>query len=216
VFVQNVAKHAPKMVIEFAVRGGVPIDALQSGVADLVLQLSSELPAWVDSRSLYTDRLVCLVRKDHPTVGRSLTLAAYQRMPHIRISPEGYGASAVDNFLDSAAVRRQIEFYVYSFGMAYEFVARTDAILTAPWQMAKVAAKRLGLRVLEPPIELPQFSIDVVWHRGRDDDALAWLRDRLCAAAASAEDGAGDRTVAAGTGASAARPRRRRSTRRSG
>jgi len=63
-------------------------------------------------------------------------------------------------------------------------VARTDAVLTLPEWVARAIAPGLGLKILPPPFDIPPFVLDLIWHQGRDDAALQWLRAQLLDVAA--------------------------------
>ncbi|MEL6180833.1 MAG: LysR substrate-binding domain-containing protein, partial [Myxococcota bacterium] len=178
-FAATVLRKAPGMTLEIRPRIVPMVDELEAESVDLVIQLERELPSWAGSVQLYRDGLVCVVREGHPDVGDALTLEQFCRLPHVRISPEGFGASGLDRMLEAMGVERRIAVYAFSFAMAPEIVMRTDAVLTMPIRQARVIAPRLGLRLVEPPFEMPWFATQLVWHRGRDDSALAWLREQL-------------------------------------
>ena len=47
-------------------------------------------------------------------------------------------------------------------------------------RIARTYARTLPIRVLKPPLELPDFPISMVWHPRSDKDAAhMWLRARL-------------------------------------
>ena len=183
--VERVLRAAPGMALDIRHRSEGELVDLAAGRSDLVLRLAGPVPAWATCEALYSETMVCLVRRGHPSVRARLAADDFRRLPHIRISPEGHGASTIDPALSAWGIERRVAVYTWSFLMAPELVARTDAILTMPARMAAVAASRLDLRVVEPPFPLPGFTIDMVWHRDRDDPAAAWLRG-LCREAADA------------------------------
>ncbi len=183
--VRRVAREAPGVTLDIRHRHGDPLVDLAAGRVDLVMQLAGPVPAWAGRETLYRDDFVCVVRADHPAVGERLTLDDFRRLPHVRISPEGYGASTIDPALADDGIERRVVVYTWSFLMAPALVVGTDAILTMPARMAAVMAPRSGLKRVEPPMPLPGFAIDMVWHGSRDDAAARWLRE-TCRAAADA------------------------------
>jgi DNA-binding transcriptional LysR family regulator len=41
------------------------------------------------------------------------------------------------------------------------------------------------LRIVKPPLPIPDFGVQLVWHQRMDDDAgSVWLRDQIVACAA--------------------------------
>ncbi|HEY0132655.1 MAG TPA: hypothetical protein VGB85_01210, partial [Nannocystis sp.] len=68
------------------------------------------------------------------------------------------------------------------FLAAPEMVAASDLILTTAELVAQHFAKLYPLQVLAPPIDLPPFGIDAVWHERFDQDpAHRWLRGQVAA-----------------------------------
>jgi DNA-binding transcriptional LysR family regulator len=57
-------------------------------------------------------------------------------------------------------------------------VASTDLLGMFPLSMGPLMEKRLGLRVLAMPLELPDLPIYMIWHETRRNDAAhRWLRE---------------------------------------
>jgi DNA-binding transcriptional LysR family regulator len=57
-------------------------------------------------------------------------------------------------------------------------VASTDLLGLIPSSMGPLMEKRLGLRVLAIPFELPALPIYMIWHETRRNDAAhLWLRE---------------------------------------
>ncbi|MFN3199376.1 MAG: LysR family transcriptional regulator [Bradymonadia bacterium] len=182
-FTRRVMRQAPGMVLDFRMQESPAEALLANNTADLVVHLSQDRPSWVGRAVLYTDHMMCLVRSDHPTLHGHLTLDDYLSHVHVRVSPDGFGPSAVDHYLAEQGLRRRISAFTGSFTMAPEIVAVTDAILTLPSRLAQAMASRLDLQQLPPPLEFPSFTIEVIWHRGYTDDALEWIRAQLHQAA---------------------------------
>ncbi len=167
---------APEVGINIRPRSTRSIEMLEVGELDLLLRLTDDVPSWAERTPLDAGDVVCVVRGDHPRVKSRLTVALFEELPHVRVSPQGFGASTTEKRLRELGIERKILAYTFSFATAPEFVARTDAILTLPEGVAQAVAPRLGLRILEPPFEIPGFVLDMIWHKRRDDPALAWLR----------------------------------------
>jgi DNA-binding transcriptional LysR family regulator len=138
---------------------------------------------------LFTESFACLVRKDHPEVGESLSLETFARLSHALISPRGSGPSFVDNALAERGLSRRIALRIPFFLAAPMIIARSDLILTAPRRVALQFAESLPLRVIEPPLPLASFSVHLVWHERDDTEpAHTWLRKAICRAAESATE----------------------------
>lgn len=181
---EQVRSQAPGIAFNVRPRSTRSLERLEMGELDLLFQLTTPVPGWAARAVLDTGDVVCVVRGDHPGVGDTLTADCYATLPHVRISPQGFGASTTEQRLQTLGIDRTVAVWTYSFATAAEFVARSDAILTLPAAVARVVAPRLGLRTLDPPFDIPGFVLDMVWHQGRDDDALAWVRSVLLSIAA--------------------------------
>jgi len=56
-------------------------------------------------------------------------------------------------------------------------LAESELVATVPVVLAKLLAKRWGLRVLEPPLALPRYTVSLYWHeRYHRDEGNRWLR----------------------------------------
>lgn len=173
---------------------------VRDGTADLSICLPGLFPPEFRTASLLTERFVCVVRDGHPRVKASMPLDTWLTLDHVVVSPLGK-PSAVDQVLATRGLSRRIRVVVPYFAAALHLVAAGDDVLTVSASAVR-AWSAPGLRVLEPPVELPTYSVNLLWHpRLEQDPANRWLRDLLVRAA---------RTVGA-----AARPRRPRAGRAS-
>jgi len=175
----RVMREAPGMAINIRPRSTRSMEMLEFGELDILLKLTGDVPAWAGRAPLDTGDVVCVVRGGHPRVRGALTLEAYRELPHVRISPQGFGASATELKMRELGIDRDVVVFTYSFVTAPELIARTDAVLTMPRWVASVIAPRLGLQILESPIDIPDYTLDMVWHLGRDDPSLVWFRQVL-------------------------------------
>jgi DNA-binding transcriptional LysR family regulator len=159
---------------------------LRDGVADLSVCILGHFPPEFRTRQLFIDRFVCVVRKDHPRVGRRLTLDRYLALDHIVVSPLGR-PSHVDTVLAASGRERRIRRVVPFFSSGLLLAAATDEILTVSDRAALALAPALGLRIVEPPLPLSAYSLNLLWHPRLDNEpANRWLRDVFVRAAKEA------------------------------
>lgn len=155
-------------------------ERLRRGETDLAVGIYGALPPELRTRPIITDRLVCVARAGHPAVGEVLTLEAFTSLDHVQVAPRGQPGGYVDEVLASRGLRRRVTRAVPYFHVALEWVAGSDRLLTVSERIARRAAPGLGLRVLEPPLELEPFALSMVWHPRLDSDpGHRWLRERL-------------------------------------
>jgi DNA-binding transcriptional LysR family regulator len=183
---------------------------LRDGVADLSVCILGHFPPEFRTRQLFTDRFVCVVREDHPRVGRRLTLDEYLALDHIVVSPLGL-PSRVDSLLSERGHERRIRRIVPFFISALLLAATTDYILTVSDRAAMAMAKTLRLRMVQPPLPLSSYALHLLWHpRLENEPANRWLREVFVRAAKEAVP---DAQAENRRNLNHATPRRRRSER---
>jgi DNA-binding transcriptional LysR family regulator len=185
----RVRREAPNVSVELrAPNLDLARDWLDKGEIDFRL-------AWIhrprpESRfgKLPEDRLVCLVRKGHPTVGEELLVGDFYELPHVRpsIAVTRDGASmevTIEQYLGlpfrkrPVARRLHLSLLVQSFSTIRQVVAETDMIATVPERATWDLDPRLGLRVMRPPIALPPLRGALYWHeRNNADSRHQWFR----------------------------------------
>jgi DNA-binding transcriptional LysR family regulator len=179
--------------------------AVRDGSADLSVCLPGAFPPEFRTRPLLTERFVCVFRADHPRIGRRLTLDTYLALDHIVVAPLGK-PSHVDSVLAERGQQRRIACVVPYFASALHLTGVTDYVLTVSESAARAVAGRLSLRIVEPPLALPSYSVNLLWHPRLDNEpASQWLRDVFVRAASATRP---DSRSAADTGpAPTTRPR---------
>jgi len=162
---------------------------LRDGTGDLSVCLPGNFPPEFRTRPLLTERFVCVVRKDHPRVGRRLTLDTYLSLDHMVVAPLGK-PSHVDTLLAERGQARKIRCIVPYFASALHLVAVTNYVLTVSESAARSVADTLRLRVVEPPLSLASYAVSLLWHPRLDNEpANRWLREVFVRAAGTVSAG---------------------------
>lgn len=129
---------------------------------------------------LFEEEFVCVVRKDHPRVRGPLDLDTYADLPHVFVAPRGTPGGIVDQVLAKHRRKRRVAIAVPQFLLAPFLVSKSDMVLTIGRRVAEDFAAMLPLRILEPPITIPPFVTQLVWHeRTQGDPAHQWFRARI-------------------------------------
>lgn len=129
---------------------------------------------------LFEEEFVCVVRADHPRVGASLDLDTYVDLPHVFVAPRGTPGGIVDEVLAKHGRTRRVAIAVPQFLLAPFLVSKSDMVVTIGRRVAEDFARLLPLRVLEPPVRIPPFTTQLVWHeRTQGDAAHGWFRDQI-------------------------------------
>jgi len=163
----------------------IGIEYLRHGTADIGLGVYGDVPADIIRQPILTDRLVCLLRSDHPVLAKGLSLDAFCDLEHVLVSPDGDGRGVVDAGLEDLGRSRHIARTTGSFLAAPHLLLGTDLVLTMASRLAVRYAALLDLVVVNAPLELPQVNISLLWHcRSDEDGAHRWLRDEITKIAA--------------------------------
>lgn len=212
------AEETPLVSIRFVPNTQDDAALLRGGPSDLAVGIYGDLPQEMRSRQLLTDRFVCVVRADHPTVGKRLSLEQFGKLGHVQVAPRGNPGGYIDDVLRERGLTRRVARAVPFFHTALQLTARTDYVLTISERVASQAAAAMGLRVLPPPIPLRPYALSLVWHPRFDGDAgHRFLREVFARAAKEAASevhtGARTRLDASDPSSGQARKRPRRQER---
>lgn len=182
----TLAESAPGVDLRAVPNAPDDAERLRTGASDLAIGIYGSLPPELKLRPVITDRLVCVVRRDHPKVKRRLTLDQFVALPHVQIAPRGRPGGYVDDMLAARGLERRVTRAVPYFRTGLEMVSRSNRLLTISERIVKLLAADLDLRVLEPPLPLEPFALSMVWHPRLDDDpAHRWFREQLLAVTAA-------------------------------
>lgn len=154
-------------------------EALKAGRLDLVITDELDGPG-LYRQAIYSERFVSLVRADHPLSGESLSLPQYLAVGHLLFSLDGHGGGIVDSLLGAQGLRRRVAVRVPHVSVIPRIIAQTDLIVTLPERVALQFRDAWRLRVLQPPLEIPRYSVRQFWHeKYHRDPANRWLRQLL-------------------------------------
>lgn len=188
----RLAKSAPAVDLWLAAMDEDPLDLLARGRIDAFIGpvLAGYDRPDIRERLLFDEHFVCLVREGHPAATKRWTLAQFAALDHAFLAPRGRPGGAVDDVLAAHGLTRRIAVALPHFLVAPFVVANTDLVLTVPARIARTFAGFLPLRTVEPPVDIPGFSMALMWHeRQHHDPAHEWFRNELVSVAAALDGG---------------------------
>ncbi len=156
------------------------LEELDAGSLDLAIGVFTQGQVHHKRRPLYTENFLCLFSSEQLELTPPISLDDYLRVPHILTSLSDDAHGAVDEALAKHKLKRSIAMTTPGF-LAVPFVLRrTPLITTMPSRLARYFAEAFGLVTSEPPIELPSFTISLLWHASFDQDpGHVWLRQTV-------------------------------------
>lgn len=164
-------KEAPEVQLRFVPNTPNDAAALRDENSDLAVGIYGDLPQEMLSRQLLTDRFVCATRRGHPLLSRKMTLEDFVQWPHIQVAPRGQPGGYLDDVLREKGLERKVARAVPYFLTALQWVSQTDYLLAISERLAKRFDMSLGLQLLEIPLALRPYALNLVWHPRVEGDA---------------------------------------------
>ncbi|MFX1671452.1 LysR family transcriptional regulator [Paraburkholderia sp. A2WS-5] len=152
--------------------------ALEAGEIDIVIGNWPKPDPHFSRSDLFTDKIVCMMRADHPLARAPLTRDAYLAAAHLAPTPyTGANASPVDLGFAKAGAHRRIVATLPYFGLAPQVLLQSDLIFTTTRRFATHYARLLPIAVVEPPLAFPRIRCYQLWHPQPDRPSdIDWLR----------------------------------------
>jgi len=152
-------------------------ERLEHGELDLAVADDWALRHLRRRQRLCWERFVCLVRREHPRIRRSLTLERFLAERHALVSARGRVAGNVDDALERLGRTRDVALTLPHFLAVPAIVAETDLVVTLAERIARRFAEPAALRVLKPPFEVVGFEVSMAWDPSTEGDgAVDWIR----------------------------------------
>ncbi|MDP3492141.1 MAG: LysR family transcriptional regulator [Hyphomonadaceae bacterium] len=191
----RLATEAPGIDIRFENYGPDLIERVETGRLDLAFATANTpLPPGARSESYAHDKLVLVLRKNHPMAKKKWAIEDYGKVSHVGISILGDAGSELDAQLAKVGVHRRMALVTPHFIAALAAVAGTDMATTLSRVFATRFADQFGLVMKEPPLPNIDLELTVVWsHLRAADPVLAWVRGVMRDVAKETMDLAGSR-----------------------
>ncbi|TJZ44159.1 LysR family transcriptional regulator [Streptomyces piniterrae] len=175
--VARAAREAPQVVLRFLGESHIDVPLLRDGAADLELGVIDSREPEIRTEELFEDRGVAVVREGHPLTAAKLTARRFADAAHINFSRRGRLTGPIDAALAERGLRRKVIATVPTFAASLMMVQDSDAVGLSNERIGAATVRRLGLRTLEIPLDLPSMTMAMAWHPRQDADAgHIWLR----------------------------------------
>ena len=163
-------------------------EELRSGSVDLALGWVARVHDEVGQRRLFDESFVCILRPNHPRVGRKLSLKQFASEWHLLV---GRYDDASENFfrsldgdlerqLTQRGITRKVAMRVPHFLSVPNVIANTDLLCVVPRRLAEVYAAQSQVRFVPLPVPSESFRVSQFWHkRFEHDQGNRWLRETI-------------------------------------
>jgi DNA-binding transcriptional LysR family regulator len=154
------------------------VDLLDAGTIDAAVGVPpTQAESRILTRPILRDDFVTIVRRDHPSARRGMSMKAFLSLSHVLVSPEGDRHGLVDEALAQVGKQRRLALTLPQMFAAPAVVARTDMTATVMKRVALHSSARRSLALFPPPVALADVVFDLIWHRRNDTHpAQRWLR----------------------------------------
>lgn len=155
-------------------------EALRGGAADLTIGNLPDFDAGFYQQRLFRDYYVCIVSRDHPTIGARLTARQFAAAGHAIAMPDGTGHDIIERTLIAHGLESRIALRVQNFLVLPSIVAASELIAVVPHSVGSQISPKDAVRLLPLPVDIPAFDVRQCWHeRYHDDPGHRWLRQQF-------------------------------------
>jgi DNA-binding transcriptional LysR family regulator len=152
------------------------VQSLEADQLDFGISMELEHSRSLLESPLCADRMCCVMSADHPLASGKLTLQAFLKYPHLRVSMSPTDIRFVDNVLADRGLKRKIAINVPNWLLVPPTLIGSDLLAVVSERLARRFAS--GVLVAKPlPFESRPFEWTLYWHRRYDKSAPhVWMR----------------------------------------
>ena len=188
--IRTLSAEAPDVTINVRPRAADVPSLLRQERVDLVIEPRETMgPSPLPSTSLFRDRWLCMLDASVHQ-GTVLDPERYLALPHLVYSiGQDLQLNLADRHLADLGVQRRVELTIESFLMV-PLLIRGTTLVSLVLERSTQLLPLTGLRLVDPPIPVPDINEAMYWNpRNTDDAGHRWLRSRVAATAAALDVG---------------------------
>jgi DNA-binding transcriptional LysR family regulator len=161
------------------------VDDLASGKLDAAIGNLPALREQTRSELLFHEHYVCVISRDHPSIGESLSIEEFVGARHAMASAPSSGQPLVQQTLAEHGIERKLALRVPHFSVLPQLIAGSELLTTVPSRIAQLFVSQASLRILQLPVTVKPFEVRVHWHPRQEGSAAGrWLVRQIAAATA--------------------------------
>lgn len=174
--IDRVSAEAPGVRLHFIPKTNKDSAPLRDGIVELETGVVDEMTApELRVQALFRDRVIGVVRLQHPLTKGKITPGRYAAGRHILVSRRGLEGGPIDEALKKLGLERQIVTIVGGFSTALTLARGSDLIASVPER--HTGNLRVGMHSFPLPGATWDVTVSLLWHPRLDaDPAHRWLR----------------------------------------
>ena len=171
--------HAPQATVRSVT---LPPDeialGLEAGDIDLAIGYFPDLKARnFFQQRLFTHSFISLLNAGHRIGGERMSMDDFLNAGHAVIRAEGRSQEVFEQLLARHKIERRVVLSTPHFMSIPFIIAATDLVVTVPYAVGESFSRMSGIRLIQPPLDIPKFDLKQHWHRKyHKDDANMWIR----------------------------------------
>lgn len=196
--IARIRAEAPRVVINVRSTDATLAEALETGRVDLAIGVFGRTAEVFAREILFHERLVWVVRADHPAASDPAPLKAVEKLPLVLLAPGNRERPPADRssrlieplvmWEDLASdqtplgrgASQRIRVVVDNSHEVLAIVATSDMAALAPYRLARSRQEALGLKLVDLADTRPTAAFETIWRADRSaHPALGWLRGIL-------------------------------------
>ncbi|MEZ5802096.1 MAG: LysR family transcriptional regulator [Rhizobiaceae bacterium] len=155
------------------------VDALERDEIDMAVSFGLAHGSTILAEPVMQDRMVCVVRRDHPFAASRPSIEAFLAAKHVRVSMSPTDLRFVDDVLVAGDNKRTVALNLPHWLVVPRILHETDLVAVMPERLFLALADD-RLAACELPFASSAFAWSLYWHRRQDrNPAIRWLRDSL-------------------------------------
>jgi DNA-binding transcriptional LysR family regulator len=177
---KTISRIAPRVRLRIEPKWNATIlNQLDSALIDIAVGIVPNLPNRFDSVTLFEDRYVCVMRRDHPLARQPLSEEDFLAAGHLVVRPMGDPRHQQRDTLSRIGAVRKSVLSVSQFLAVPAILKGTDLIACLLESVARQYAHE-RLHICPVPFPSKPSKIVAAWSGARSSDAaIIWLRNQL-------------------------------------
>jgi len=189
--ISRLRQEAPGIIIDCLTPSDVSYKDMEQGKVDMAINRFDEMPESFHQTTVWKDSFSCLMSRNN-AIARDFNLDSYLQARHIWVSKTGLGVGLgvdpqkpvrlgwIDQALSGIGEKRKISIFTRHYLMPALLAKNSDLVATLPTRVARMHALDKGLVMRDPPFDIPEFELSMVWSPLLHENSThKWLRQLI-------------------------------------